>query len=288
MVWTLSAFADEAGESVEEQVEALQQARINRVDLRNVDGYNITALPVDRAERIRKRLDGAGIQVAVFGSPIGKIDIADDFKIDLERITQLGKIRGVLGCRAVRVFSYYNRQGAPLEVWRSEVLNRLGQLRDRARELGLVLYHENEKDIFGDACARVLDLAEALRDGTSFRLIFDFDNYNGCGEDVAANWRQLAKLTDAFHLKDSDAGLQHVPVGQGSTSLESILADALAAGWEGPLSLEPHLNHSDAVMKTGPHGQANQAYADLSPAECFQVAARAAHDVLGRIGAPVV
>ena len=61
-----------------------------------------------------------------------------------------------------------------------------------------------------------------------------------------------------------------------------------SARWHGPLSLEPHLQHSAAVMATGPSGQANQKLADMGAAEVFELAAQAAKALLGRIKAPVV
>ncbi len=52
MTWTLSAFADEAGGTTQEQIDALQAAGINYIDLRGIDGCNITELPLDQAAAI--------------------------------------------------------------------------------------------------------------------------------------------------------------------------------------------------------------------------------------------
>ena len=67
--------------------------------------------------------------------------------------------------------------------------------------------------------------------------------------------------------------------------VREILADALARGWTGPLSLEPHLSHSPAVIATHVHGHENWALKDLSPAESFQVGAEASRRLLDDIGA---
>jgi len=69
MPWTLSAFADEAGETLTEQIAALTEAQIDHVDLRNVDGFNIVELPLDHAETIRNKLQDVGIAVCMYGSP---------------------------------------------------------------------------------------------------------------------------------------------------------------------------------------------------------------------------
>ncbi|MAE67129.1 MAG: hypothetical protein CMJ18_22950 [Phycisphaeraceae bacterium] len=287
MTWTLSAFADEAGPTADEQIRALADAGICQIDIRGIEGHNIVALPLDLAEGIRAKLDAAGVSVCMFGSPIGKIDIADDFEPELEKLDHLGRLGPLFECRAVRLFSYFNKNEAPADDWRRESLERLRRLRDRAGELGLVLYHENERKIYGDRCPEIELLAAELRDGDRFRLIFDFDNFNQSGDDVWDNWCRLRDDTDAFHLKDSNDRSEHVPIGQGEGCVRRILADALAAGWSGPLSLEPHLKHSAAVTATGPHGKAHQSFTSLTEAECFAEAARCALEMMGELSAPV-
>lgn len=282
--WTLSAFADEAAADVDAQIAACHRSGLTHVDLRNVNGHNITQLPLDLAREVAAKLSAANVHVAMFGSPLGKIDITDDFATDLAKLEHLGRLKPILNCSAVRIFSYYNRSKRPVEAWRAESLKRLGQLKDLARKLGLVLYHENEREIFGDAVDHVLAIAASLRDGQLFRTIFDFDNYNQGDQDVWAAWLRLRDHTDAFHLKDSDRKHQHVPVGQGAGRARDILADALKRQWSGILTIEPHLTHSAAVMATGPGGTANQALKDMKPADSFQVAVAAAKDLLSSIG----
>ena len=99
--------------------------------------------------------------------------------------------------------------------------------------------------------------------------------------------KELRDRTGAFHLKDSTAPPQsmHVPLGEGNGRVREILADALARGWTGSLSLEPHLSHSPAVIATHVHGHENRALKDLSPAESFQVGAEASRRLLDDIGA---
>ena len=77
MPWTLSAFADEAGGSTQEQIAACLKAGLTHIDPRNVDGHNITELPLDLAKDVAKQYEAAGIRVHMYGSPIGKIDITE-------------------------------------------------------------------------------------------------------------------------------------------------------------------------------------------------------------------
>jgi len=290
MSWSLSAFADEAGPSTDEQIKALKAAGYNFIDLRNVDGFNITMLPLDKAKDVRAKLDAAGITVGMYGSPIGKIDITEDFNIDVEKLKHLGALRPILGATNVRLFSYYNKANKPKTEFAKVALDRLRELAKIGKDLGLVLYHENESHIFGDRCEDVLTIANTVR-GDAFKMIFDFGNYNAGGENALENWKKLKPLTDAIHLKDNvrnaDGKLHHVPAGQGGGFIKEILADAAKSGWTGPLTLEPHLTHSAAVMATGPSGVANQAYAAMTPAESFAIAAKTAKDLIASVGGKV-
>ncbi|MEX0886728.1 MAG: TIM barrel protein [Phycisphaeraceae bacterium] len=283
MTWIISGFADEAGPTTREQIDALTRDGLTHIDLRAVEGANITALDPAVARTVRQQLDEAGIAVNMFGSPIGKIDIADDIASDVERLRHLGEMARIFDCKAVRIFSYYNKAGQPHDRWQAASIDRLKTLRDEADKLDLVLYHENESDIFGDRSDDVLALAP-LRDGERFKLIYDFANYIRTGERGLDTWAKFRDKTDALHFKDQKKNGEHVPIGQGDTDAAAILEDAAAMGWTGPCTLEPHLVHSAAVLATGASGTGSQSLKDLGPAECFHVAAAEARRLLDRIG----
>ncbi len=284
MNWTLSAFADEAAPTCDAQIAALQRAGLKRIDIRSIEGHNISVLPPQIASEVKKKLDDAGITTQMLGSPLGKIDIADDLETDLQKLRHIGEVAPLLDCHAVRIFSYYNKGSASHSQWMAKSLSRLETLRDEAQRLGLVLFHENERHIFGDLGDDVMQIA-ALR-GDHFKLIFDFDNYQQSGEDVWATWQKLADVTDSFHLKDSTADKKHVPVGLGNGRVREIIADAVKRGWSGPVAVEPHLTHSGAVAATGPSGAANEAYSAMPPHESFHIALETAKGVLDEAGVP--
>ena len=104
MTWVLSAFADEAGGSTDEQIAALQRAGFSHIDPRMVDGHNICDLPLDLAEQVKAKYDAAGVAVGMYGSPIGKIDIADDCEIDFKKLEHLGKLKGIFGAGGGRMW----------------------------------------------------------------------------------------------------------------------------------------------------------------------------------------
>lgn len=288
--WIFSAFADEAAEHIDQQILALQKAGMKHIDLRNVNGHNISVLPLDLARQVKQKLDAAGIQVGMYGSPIGKIDITDDAEIDYAKLRHIGELSKILAAKHVRIFSYFNKHKAPHETWRKESLARLSKLVRIAGQSGLVLYHENEKDVFGEQLADVQTLRDEihLKHPDQFRMIFDSDNYNQAGNDVWTNWLELRQTTGAIHFKDSqklaDGSFQHVPAGEGDGCYRRIVEDCAKRGWNGPITLEPHLARSKAVLATGPHGKANEKLADLSTMEVFQIAAAAGKKLLAEAG----
>jgi len=285
MAWNLSAFADEAGPEIDTQITALKRAGLKHIDPRNVDGVTITDLPLDHARQAREKLDAAGIAVSMFGSPIGKTDIADDLSIELKRLEHLAELKSIFETDRVRIFSFYNRkEEREKSAWRDEALGRLEQLAETAAQLGLVLYHENEKHIFGESVADNGVIRDEVhrKHPDHLKMIFDFANYQHAGDDCWAGWMELREHTEAIHLKEvkflnaDRTETMHVPVGTGDGDVPRVLADAAARGWDGPLTLEPHLKFSRAVLATGPTGEVNQAYADMDEQDSFQIAAEAA------------
>jgi hypothetical protein len=145
--WVFSGFADEAGKSIEEQIEAHLAAGMTHIDIRGVEGFNITTLPLDVAQTVKAKMDAAGMSCCMFGSPIGKIDVTDDIEIDLDKLRHLAKLIPIFGTNKVRMFSYHNKNNIPADEFERAAIDRVGQLKALAKELGLALYHENEKGI---------------------------------------------------------------------------------------------------------------------------------------------
>ena len=77
--FALSAFADEAGSTLDEQIAALKENGIDYIEPRKINGKGILELSDDEIIEIKKKLDSAGIKVNSLGSPIGKYPINEDF-----------------------------------------------------------------------------------------------------------------------------------------------------------------------------------------------------------------
>jgi sugar phosphate isomerase/epimerase len=278
MAWTFSAFTDEAGAEIDAQIAACKRGGLKHADLRSVGKHNITTLPLAEAEQVQKQLAAAGVSVNMYGSPIGKIDITDDVQIDLDKLAHLAELSKVFGCKAVRMFSYFNKTKLPQDQWKAKAFDNLRRLCDLASKHGLVLYHENESHIYGDHPDQVLEIAELRSD--TFKLIYDFANYIRTGVAGWDSWQMFRDKTDAFHFKDQRKSGEHTPMGQGETDAKRILADAAAMGWTGPCTLEPHLRHSGVVLATHASGSGMKSLQDLSGPDIFQIAVEAAQNMM--------
>lgn len=235
-VFKLSAFADEADPSLDGQIKALRENGIGLLELRGVDGKNVTQLSVDEMKELRLRLDDEGIKVWSIGSPIGKVGLDEDFDGHLRVFLHTLDLAAAAGAEKLRMFSFYVR---PDEADRcaGEVTERLGKMLDIAEGSGVTLCHENEKGIYGDTALRCEKLHKAL---PALRAVYDPANFIQCGEDTLNAWELLAPYIDYIHMKDAAADGTVLPAGEGIADVPALLKRYAAMGG-GVITLEPHL-----------------------------------------------
>ena len=86
------AFADEASPRIDDQIKAMQRNGLQGLEIRNVDGENVSSISLDKAREVRKKLDDAGLITWSIGSPIGKIDIeTGSFEAHLDSLRHCAK-----------------------------------------------------------------------------------------------------------------------------------------------------------------------------------------------------
>ena len=144
--FVLSAFADEAAGSLEEQIKALEEENISLIELRGVDGKNCADLAEYEAKIIAEKLKEHNIGISALGSPFGKIGITEDFTAHLEKFKASLKVCKILGCSKIRMFSFYIPQNekalkGDYSAYREEVFNRLEQMLNLADKENILLVH---------------------------------------------------------------------------------------------------------------------------------------------------
>lgn len=232
------AFADEAGANVKEQIDAMQGNNLCGIEIRDVNGVNVSKLTVSQAKEIKKQLDDAELEVWSIGSPIGKIDIEnDDFKKHLDVFRHTLEISKILEAKCFRLFSFYISAGKNFDDFKNEVIDRMGAFIDIGKDYDIKLCHENEKGIYGDIARRCLDIYKAH---PSLGGVFDPANFVQCGENTLDAWELLNPYITYMHIKDASPDGSVVPPGEGNGNLQDIVKKYMENGGT-VFSMEPHL-----------------------------------------------
>ena len=240
----IAAFADEADSALSGQIAALHENGIRLLEIRGVDGKNVSALTAAEAREVKKRLDDGGIAVWSVGSPFGKISITDPFEPHLEQFRRALENTRLLGASRLRLFSFYIPKGDDPAQYRDEVLSRMNAFVEAAQGSGVTLLHENEKGIYGDTAERCYDLLVESDGG--MKAIFDPANFIQSGQDIPEAWAMLGARTTYLHIKDAMPDGRVVPAGKGIGHLPEILRDFAARGGES-VTVEPHLQVFDGL-----------------------------------------
>lgn len=240
--FTLSAFADEIDPSLQKQIEVLKRNDVSYIELRSIDGKNVSDFSNDYALEVKKTMDGSGIGVSAIGSPIGKIHFGDDFNAHFDKFKHVAELAELFGTKYIRLFSFYPAAGKDIVSYREEVISNLQKMVDYVKNSDLVLLHENEKGIYGDVASRCLDILSAVN-SPKLRATFDPANFVQCGQKVFPEAYDLLKPYIKYvHIKDamSDSG-KVVPAGHGDGEVKKLLDALKKDDFNGFLSLEPHL-----------------------------------------------
>lgn len=237
MNFQFSAFADESSNVFAGQIDALKRNSYNFLEIRNVDGKNVTQLTVSEAKQLSGMLADQGLSVWSVGSPIGKIPINGDFDSHLELYRHTLELANVFGAKQIRLFSFYMPVNTDPEQFRSVVLDRMGILGQLAVRADVIACHENEKGIYGDTPCRCAQIHEAC---PQIKAVFDPANFVQCAQDTLQAWQALAPYVQYLHIKDALPTGLVTPAGKGSGNIAAIIRDYASRGGR-VLSLEPHL-----------------------------------------------
>lgn len=242
-MFRISCFADEISPDLDEQIAVLNRNNVKYVELRGVWGKNVLDLSDNEIDIVSSRFFENGINISSIGSPIGKVNINDDFDkhmIKFERAIQIAK---KMKTNYIRIFSFYMEKDK-LDFYEDEVISRLRSMVKIAADNNLVLLHENEAGIYGETSTRCLNLMEKVG-GTSFGAVFDPSNFVVAGENVIKeSFPKIKDYIEYIHVKDSIKSTGEIVIaGLGDGNIVEVL-DKLREKDNMFLSLEPHLMHA--------------------------------------------
>ncbi|MFP4176010.1 MAG: sugar phosphate isomerase/epimerase family protein [Planctomycetota bacterium] len=246
-----SGIADEAGQNIEQQIKAHKELGWKHIELRNVNGVNVTDLSEEAFQNVAEKVTGAGLGVSDFGSQLCNwsrpiINHPDIDRAELERAIPRMK---ELGCRYIRTMSYPNA-GWPEDKWRDEVVRRLSSLAEMAEQADIVLVHENCDGWGGQGPEQTLELLERVG-SDHLKLVWDTGNPVGHGQDAWDYYEAVRDHVVYVHIKDGvmeEDGMRYTFAGEGDGYVKEVLGDLFSRGYDGGISIEPHL---EAVIHEG-------------------------------------
>ncbi len=235
----LSGFADEISPELDVQLNTLDSLGIKFLELRGVWRKNVLALSDEELDTIKAELTRHRIGVSAIGSPVGKAPIDNDFEEYKQVVQRAIEVAKRMECPYIRIFSFYCHDRT---ADRDQVMHRMQTMVDMAAVQGVVMLHENEKGIYGETAIQCADLHRTVK-GKAFRATFDPANYVQAGvRPFDEAWPLLKPYVEYFHIKDAVMADGHVvPAGEGDGQLRELMAAAKEMGYDGFLSLEPHL-----------------------------------------------
>jgi len=256
----LTGFADEASADIDVQIRATKELGWSHIEARNVsvDGsppQNLHDVPDEVFDKICARLDQAGVRVNCFGSTIanwGK-SILDPFDITLAEVGRAIPRMQRLGTKLIRIMSYaVLKDRGPEDQEEQERFRRLRDIVKRFHDAGLTPVHENCMNYGGMGWKYTLRLLENV---PGLKLVFDTGN-PVFSKDYSyspplphqSSWEFYQQVRDHVvyvHIKDGiidqNGKMQYTFPGEGAGDVRRIVADLLHRGYDGGISIEPHL-----------------------------------------------
>ncbi|MBR5295758.1 MAG: sugar phosphate isomerase/epimerase [Clostridia bacterium] len=236
----LSAFSDEYAKDFEEQLKGMASLGIDFIELRHLDGKNISSLTHEEVKEAKKKMASFGIACSAIGSPIGKISLDGDKNEHLELAKRVFECACEMETPFVRMFSFYAPEKMDITQMKGQVLSSLESLVQLAEEYKITLCHENEALIYGDIPERCLEILDYF-DGR-LSCVFDMGNFVLEGVEPFSAYEKMKKYIAYFHIKDALFEGAIVPPGKGEGKIFEILDHHRKEAKQSFfVSLEPHL-----------------------------------------------
>lgn len=264
----ISGFTDEVSDDLVLQIKALKKLGWSNIDLRTVDGKNVSQLSDQEFDRVHHQLQNSGIDIACFCSTVANWgrDASRDLELDLLEMKTSIRHMKKAGVRFIRIMSYKIDRpvtlGSPVE---STILGNIKRIVQLAEDNDIVCVHENCETWGGQSFEHSLRLIEEI-DSPALQLVFDTGNPVAM-QDVRGSepysyqdpLKFLQKVKDHvvyLHIKDAqwlNGTLHYTFPGKGAGKVREILSFINENTMEIPISIEPHV----AVVFHDPSVQAS-------------------------------
>ena len=252
----LTGFADEAAKDIDGQIRATKELGWQNIESRAIDGENIHDISDEKFDEVVARLEEAGVEINCFGSAIAnwakKID--EPFDSSLEETKRAIPRMQRLGTKLVRIMSFavLPDRGADDQM-EEERFKRLRELKELFGDAGIVPVHENCMNYGGMGWEYTLKLIENV---PGLRLVFDTGNPISSDDRARPEphpkqsawefYEHVKEHVEYVHIKDgvvdeATGKMTCTFPGEGQGDVKRIVKDLLDSGFEGGISMEPHM-----------------------------------------------
>lgn len=244
----ISGIADEGAPGLKRQIELQKMLGWQNIELRLIDKTNISEIDDNSFERVFALLQEEDMGVICFSSPIANWarPVTSDFSRDVDDLKRSVVRMRRLGTEYIRIMSYPN-DGLEQREWRKEVFRRLKELTRIAAGENITLVHENCSGWGGRSAENLRILLEEM-DSPNFQIVFDMGNPVAEGHPREESWsfyEAARPFIKHIHIKDcklsEDGEVVYTYPAAGWSMVREIIADALAGGYKGAFSIEPHM-----------------------------------------------
>lgn len=280
--YILSAFADEVTSVFEDQLKYVNKQGIGYIELRNLDGTNVSSLTIEDAKKYKALMDKYGVKASAIGSPVGKIDITADQTEHFELFMHTLDLADIFETKNIRMFSYFYPEGTDCHDYRDAIMANLEKMLVEAEKRGINLCHENEARIYGEAPIDCEDIMKQF--GGRMKSVLDMGNFAFCNQDPMEGYERLRDYIEYIHIKDAFNDGTIVPAGSGKGRIEEILSlynDFTDR--EVILTLEPHLTTFSGLDKLSNMDDIKVQNAFETPEIAFDAGTQALRDILANI-----
>jgi sugar phosphate isomerase/epimerase len=263
----LTGFADEAAASIDLQIKATRELGWSNIEMRNIDGKGMVDLADGDFETVARKLEAAGVKVNCFGSAIANWarQITDPWeKTDAEVKVAIKRMKR-LGTKMVRIMSYAVLKDREADdQMKEERFKRVRQIKKLLDDACILPVHENCMNYGGMSWKHTLELVENV---PGLRLVYDTGNPIFTDDRAKAkpypkqsSWEFYSKVkqhVSYVHIKDgiwnaAADKCDYTYPGEGHGDVAKIVKDLLAGGYDGGISIEPHIAvvHHEGISQT--------------------------------------
>jgi sugar phosphate isomerase/epimerase len=269
-----TGFADEAGTDLDTQIRATKELGWTEIETRKLFDSNLAYITDAQFDEVCRKLDESGVSFNCFGSGVANwaTDISESPEKSYEEMRQAVPRMQKLGIQMIRVMSFPVKDLENYESYADEAFKRMKTITEIAADGGITCVLENCSGWGSGSCEHAVRMLEAV-DSPYFKAVFDtgnpvFDTDVRFGPPFNRkqdSWEYYQAVKDFIvyvHIKDGymdgDKEVYTYPE-EGKGNVRKIVEDLLKNGYDGGISIEPHLDvvFHDPSITADPDAQYN-------------------------------